>query len=51
MIFVSNDNDFTIEAQGWSDYTVDYTQIDSISYEENLFQNDGMITELMVWET
>ena len=33
------DKDFTIEAQGWSDYTVDYTQIDSISYKENLFQN------------
>ena len=33
------DRDFTIEAQGWSDYTVDYTQIDSISYKENLFQN------------
>ena len=33
------DKDFTIEAQGWSDYTVDYTQIDSISYEENSSQN------------
>ena len=33
------DRDFTIEAQGWSDYTVDYTQIDSISYEENPSQN------------
>ena len=33
------DNNFTIEAQGWSDYTVDYTQIDSISYEENSSQN------------
>ena len=33
------DTDFTIEAQGWSDYTVDYTQIDSISYEENSSQN------------
>ena len=33
------DNNFTIEAQGWSDYTVAYTQIDSISYKENLFQN------------
>lgn len=33
------DRDFTIEAQGWSDYTVDYTQIDSILYEENSFQN------------
>ena len=33
------DTDFTIEAQGWSDYTVDYTQIDSISYEENPSQN------------
>ena len=30
------DNSFTIKAQGWSDYTVDYTKIDSISYEENL---------------
>ena len=35
------DTDFTIEAQGWSDYTVDYTQIDSISYEENLLQNSN----------
>ena len=34
-----HDNDFTVEAQGWSDYTVDYEQIDSISYKENLFQN------------
>ena len=33
------DRDFTIEAQGWSDYTVDYTQIDSISYEENSSQS------------
>ena len=33
------DIDFTIEAQGWSDYTVDYMQIDSISYEENSSQN------------
>ena len=33
------DTDFTIEAQGWSDYTVDYTQIDSISYEENSSQS------------
>ena len=33
-----HDNDFTVEAQGWSDYTVDYEQIDSISYKENLFQ-------------
>ena len=33
------DKDFTIEAQGWSDYTVDYAQIDSISYEENSSQN------------
>ena len=33
------DKDFTIEAQGWSDYTVDYAQIDSISYEENPSQN------------
>ena len=35
------DNSFTIQAQGWSDYTVDYTKIDSISYEENLFQNSN----------
>lgn len=33
------DRDFTIEAQGWSDYTGDYSQIDSISYEENILQN------------
>ena len=33
------DKDFTIEAQGWSDYTVDYAQIDSISYEENSSQS------------
>lgn len=45
-----HDNDFTVEAQGWSDYTVDYEQIDSISYKENLFQK-GMIAEQMVWET
>ena len=36
-----HDNDFTVEAQGWSDYTVDYEQIDSISYKENLFQNEN----------
>ena len=35
------DNNFTIEAQGWSDYTVDYTQIDSISYEENSLENSN----------
>ena len=34
-----NDRDFNIEAQGWSNYTGDYSQIDSISYEENIFQN------------
>ena len=34
-----HDNDFTVEAQGWSDYTVDYEQIDSISYEENSSQS------------
>ena len=33
------DNSFTIKAQGWSDYTVDYTKKDSISNEENLIQN------------
>ena len=33
------DRDFTIEAQGWSDYTGNYSQIDSISYEENILQN------------
>ncbi len=41
LIFSSKITDFTIEAQGWSDYTVDYTKIDSISYEENLFQNSN----------
>ena len=35
------DSNFTIEAQGWSDYTVAYTQIDSISYEENSLQNSN----------
>ena len=36
-----NDRDFNIEAQGWSNYTGDYSQIDSISYEENIFQNEN----------
>lgn len=50
------DNSFTIKAQGWSDYTVDYTKIDSISYEENLFQNsndyrtNGLGILNMLWE-
>ena len=43
------DKDFTIEAQGWSDYTVAYTQIDSISYEENLLQNSNDY-RTNVWE-
>ena len=30
-----NDRDFNIEAKGWNDYTGEYSQIDSISYEEN----------------
>lgn len=34
-----NDRDFNIEAQGWSNYTVDYSQIDSIFYGENIFQD------------
>ncbi len=33
-----NDRDFNIEAKGWNDYTVEYSQIDSISYEENVLQ-------------
>ena len=41
LIFSSKITVFTIKAQGWSDYTVDYTKIDSISYEENLFQNSN----------
>ena len=45
-----HDNDFTVEAQGWSDYTVDYEQIDSISYKENLFQNGNDRRTSMVWE-
>lgn len=36
-----NDRDFNIEAQGWNDYTGEYSQIDSISYEENVLQNDN----------
>ena len=36
-----NDRDFNIEAKGWNDYTVEYSQIDSISYEENVLQNDN----------
>ena len=35
-----NDRDFNIEAKGWNDYTGEYSQIDSISYEENVLQND-----------
>ena len=33
-----NDRDFNIEAKGWNDYTGEYSQIDSISYEENVLQ-------------
>lgn len=36
-----NDRDFNIEAKGWNDYTGEYSQIDSISYEENVLQNDN----------
>ena len=32
---------FNIEAKGWNDYTGEYSQIDSISYEENVLQNDN----------
>ena len=31
-----NDRDFNIEAKGWNDYTGEYSQIDSISYEVNV---------------
>ena len=34
-----NDRDFNIEAKGWNDYTGEYSQIESISYEENVLQN------------
>ena len=36
-----NDREFNIEAQGWSNYTVEYSQIDDISYEKNIFQNEN----------
>ena len=36
-----NDRDFNIEAKGWNDYTGEYSQIDSISYEENVLQNNN----------
>ena len=36
-----NDRDFNIEAKGWNDYTGEYSQIDSISYEVNVLQNDN----------
>ena len=36
-----NDRDFYIEAKGWNDYTGEYSQIDSISYEVNVLQNDN----------
>ena len=36
-----NDRDFYIKAKGWNDYTGEYSQIDSISYEENVLQNDN----------
>ena len=29
------------KAKGWNDYTGEYSQIDSISYEENVLQNDN----------
>ena len=31
----------TLKQKGWNDYTVEYSQIDSISYEENVLQNDN----------
>ena len=31
----------SIQAKGWNDYTVEYSQIDSISYEENVLQNNN----------
>ena len=36
-----NDRNFNIEAKGWNDYTGEYSQIDSISYEVNVLQNDN----------
>lgn len=37
------ENEFTVQAEGWKDYTVKYDAIDSIVCEENMFRNTNTI--------
>lgn len=37
------ENEFTVQAEGWRDYTVKYDAIDSIAYEENMFRDTNTI--------
>lgn len=37
------ENEFTVQAEGWQDYTVKYAAIDSIACEENMFRDANTI--------
>ena len=37
------ENEFTVQAEGWQDYTVKYDAIDSIACEENMFRDTNTI--------
>lgn len=37
------ENEFTVQAEGWKDYTVKYDAIDSIACEENMFRDTNTI--------
>ena len=37
------ENEFTVQAEGWKDYTVKYDAIESIAYEENMFRDTNTI--------
>ena len=37
------ENEFTVQAEGWQDYTVKYDAIESIAYEENMFRDTNTI--------
>ena len=41
------ENEFTVQAEGWQDYTVKYDAIESIAYEENMFRDTNTIRAKM----
>ena len=42
-IFYCVGDEFTVQAEGWQDYTVKYDAIESIAYEENMFRDTNTI--------